>query len=142
MEIHPSPHLETEIAPGKGMRSGKDIKIFGTRDGKFKFGVLICLDYLKEIHRLCQYQNNVKNRVNFIFNPSFNQDIDRFQRHADLHCQDYHVDIIQTNVEKWGGTCIIGVEHKNTIDRFIKEGYRPNDNIIYKLCEANGEMEK
>lgn len=139
-KIHPSPHLESETAPGKGMKSVKDIKIFGTEDGKIKFGVLICLDYLEESYQLYQHQNIGKKGVNFIFNPSFNQNPGRFQRRANSDCENYHVDLIQINVKKYGGTCIIGVEHKDIIKRLINECYRQNDDITYKLCEASGEM--
>jgi tetratricopeptide (TPR) repeat protein/predicted amidohydrolase len=139
-KIHPSPYLESEIAPGKGMKSGKDIKIFGTEDGKIKFGVLICFDYLKESYHLYQHQNNGKKGVNFIFNPSFNPNPERFQRQANVDCENYYLDLIQTNVKKYGGTCIIGVEHKDIIKRLINEGYRQDDDITYKLCEASGEM--
>jgi predicted amidohydrolase len=138
-KIHPS-HHESEIAPGKGMKSGKDIKIFGTEDEKIKFGVLICLDYLVERYQLYQHQNNGKKGVNFILNPSFNQDTKRFQRCANVDCENLHVDLIQTNVKKYGGTCIIGIEHKDIIKRLINEGYRQDDEITYKLCEASGEM--
>jgi len=139
-KIHPSPYLESEIAPGKGMKSGKDIKIFGTEDGKIKFGVLICFDYLKESYQLYQHQNNGKMGVNFIFNPSFNPNPERFQKQGNVDCENYYLDLIQTNVKKYGGTCIIGVEHKDIIKRLINEGYRQDDDITYKLCEASGEM--
>jgi len=138
-KIHPSPTLESEIAPGKGMKPGKDIKIFSTKDGKFKFGVLICLDYLEESYRLYKYRNE-KESINTIFNPSFNPDPGRFQRRADSDCENYHVDLIQVNVKDWGGTCIIGIEHKDIIKRLVNEGYRQNDDIKYKLCEVKGEM--
>jgi tetratricopeptide (TPR) repeat protein len=139
-KINPSPYLETEIARGKGMKSGKDIKIFGTKDRKFTFGVLICLDYLAESYRLYNYESNNVEGVNFIFNPSFNPDPERFQRRADTDCENYHVDIVQTNVSKYGGTCIVGVEHKDVIKRLIDEGYRQNDGTKYKLCESFDEM--
>lgn len=139
-KVHPSPHFESEIATGKGMRSGKNIKIFETEDGKLKFGVLICLDYLEESYQLYRYQNKGNKGVNLIFNPSFNPDPERFQRLANSDCENYYVDIIQTNVKKYGGTCIIGVEHKDIISRLINEGYRQDDDITYKLCEANDEM--
>ncbi|MEW6096681.1 MAG: hypothetical protein AB1567_09170 [bacterium] len=138
-KINPS-YLEQEVEPGKGMKSGKDIKIFMTKDKKFKFGVLVCLDYLVERFRLYQHQSNGKG-VNFIFNPSYNRDTERFQKTADTDCLNYHVDIIQTNAKEYGGTCIIGVEDRDFIRRRLVEGgYRRDDGITYKLCEAKGEM--
>jgi hypothetical protein len=41
---------------------------------------------------------------------------------------------------KYGGTCTIGSENRKMINRLISEGYRQDDSIKYKLCEANGEM--
>lgn len=141
-KINPSPYLEAEISLGKGMNLWKkDIKIFATENGKIKFGVLICIDYLSESHRLYHYENDEIKGVNFIFNPSFNLDVDRFQKRADLDCEDYPVDIMQTNVMKYGGTCIIGVEYERYLNRLIDEGYKPGeDSIKYKLCQADGEM--
>ena len=116
------------------MKSGADIKIFETEDKKIKFGVLICIDYLKINNQ------TLKEKVQFIFNPTFNQDVKRFQKQADLDCQDFQVDLLQVNATKYGGTCVIGIDHKNVIQRLVKEGFRQDDGIDYKLCEANNEM--
>jgi len=138
-KICPS-YFEGDVEPGKGMKSGNDIKIFRTNDNKFKFVVLVCLDYLNNKHLLYQHQSNGEG-VNFIFNPSFNKDTERFQKTADTDCVNYNVDLIQTNVKEYGGTCIIGVEDKEFIKvRLINGGYRKDDGITYKLCEADGEM--
>jgi tetratricopeptide (TPR) repeat protein/predicted amidohydrolase len=139
-KLNPSPSFECEISSGKGMRSGDVINIFGTEDGKFRFVVLICIDYLMEGHRLFQYESKGVKGINVIFNPSFNQDTKRFQKTADVDCLNHKVDVIQINAKKFGGTCIIGVEHKKVIERLINEGYRINDTIDYKLCEAKEEM--
>lgn len=133
-KIHPAPYFEGEIEPGKGMKPGKDIKIFETENKKFRFGVLICIDYLCESHH---YKDK---GVNFIFIPSFNPHTERFQKFADSYCTNNHVDLMLTNVKEYGGTCIIGVEHEAFIQRLINEGYRENDNIEYKLYESRGEM--
>jgi tetratricopeptide (TPR) repeat protein/predicted amidohydrolase len=135
-KIHPSPQLESRIAPGKGMNSGKDIKIFKTIDKKFSFSVLICMDYLRESWRL-HHQLDERDRVNIIFNPQFNSDVSRFQRLADTECENYHTNIMQINVTNYGGTCIIGIEDKKIISRFISEGFRNDDSITYKICEVN-----
>jgi tetratricopeptide (TPR) repeat protein len=134
-KIHPSPQLESRIAPGKGMNSGKDIKIFKTIDKKFSFSVLICMDYLRESWRL-HHQLDEGDRVNMIFNPQFNSDVGRFQRLANTECENYHTDIMQINVTNYGGTCIIGIEDKKIISRFISEGFRNDDSINYKICEV------
>lgn len=137
-KINPSPYFEYTIAPNKGMSSGNQIKLFNLK--KSKFSVLICLDYLKESNNLCGLSGNNENDIKFIFNPSCNSDVKRFQRRANSDCENYHMDILQVNIKKYGGTCIIGIEHKNYIDRMINEGYRMDDDINYKICEANDEM--
>jgi len=141
-KICPS-YLERDVEPGKGMKSGNDIKIFRTNDNKFKFVVLVCLDYSDSSgnkYLLYQRQRDGEG-INFIFIPSHNEDIDGFQKTADTDCVNYKVDLIQTNVKEYGGTCIIGVEDKDFIEmRLINDGYRKKDGIKYKLCEAEGEM--
>ena len=139
-KINPSPHFEIELELGKGMKTGEDIKIFGTKDGVFKFGVLICIDFLREGKILYDYKDEFNKGLNFIFNPSFNPETKRFQRNANSDCENYYVDIIQVNAKEHGGSCIIGVEHKNVIKRLASEGYREKDDVTYKLCEAKGEM--
>jgi predicted amidohydrolase len=142
-KIHPSPHFETEIILGKKMKKGTEIKIFRTEDGKFSFGVLICLDYVEESYKLCQYKRDGERCINLIFNPSYNPDPLRFQTLANSHCTNYHVDTLQTNIvknrNKYGGTCIIGLEHKDNLKRLEEEGIKPTDDITYKLYEAEGE---
>jgi len=41
---------------------------------------------------------------------------------------------------KYGGTCIIGKEHKILLDRLRNNRLKPEDDIKYKLCQADGEM--
>ena len=139
-KINPSPHLEIPIAPGKGMIQGNDIKIFNIKNKRIRFVVLICMDYLKESWRL--YNQIGKNeRVNIIFNPQFNSDVGRFQRLANSECENHFIDIMQINVKEYGGTCVIGREHKDIIKRFISEGYREKDEITYKICEVKRNEE-
>lgn len=143
-KIHPSFRYEEEIKKGEGMKSWKNIKIFATEDGKVKIGVLICIDYLHENNELYNYEDENMKGINYLFVPSFNSDIERFQKQADLDCVNHHVDIMQTNAMNYGGTCIVGVvdkEGKNsTLERLVAEGVKPDDNITYKLCQAESEM--
>lgn len=131
-KINPSPYFESEIG-GKGMMPGNELKIFTAKD--FRFTVLICLDYLKESDRFYAISDKGKKYVNFIFNPSYNPNVGRFQRRANSDCENYHIDLIQTNAKEYGGTCIIGVEHKNLVDRSINEGYREKDESFIKFVK-------
>lgn len=139
-KINPSPYDETEIIPNKGMKCGNDIKIFSTKDNQFRFAVLICWDFIVESNKLYLLNYDSDRYLHSVFNPSYNSDKDRFQRKADTDCENYRVDLMQVNVNKYGGTCIIGVEHKNTVKRLKNEGCRPDDSVRFKLCEAAGEM--
>ena len=103
------------------------------------------MDYIEENRRFKSNQDKKNGRINFIFNPCFNNDVKGFQKDADQLCKYFHVDTLQTNVKEYngvdyGGTSVIGVENRNVIKRLISEGYRQDDQIEYKLCEANGEM--
>lgn len=138
-KINPSPNYETEVIPKKFMKPGNDIKVFFSAKNNFRFVVLICWDYIIESNKLYLYDNG-HSSINFIFNPSYNPDKDRFQRKADSDCENYHIDLVQVNAKTFGGSCIIGIENKNVIHRLKLEGCRQKDNFVYKLCEANGEM--
>ena len=136
-KIHPSPNFETEIIAGKKMKCGDEIIVFTTKNKKLRFGVLICMDYIHEGRELCG------EKINFIFNPSYNSDPRRFQKDADVNCENFHVDTFMANVikrdTKFGGTCVIGLEHKDNLNRLKEEGIKPDDGIDYKLCEINDE---
>ncbi len=143
-KINPSPDIEEEIEPGRGMKRGNEILIFQTRFGKFT--TLICLDYMKEVHHIIYNQDKEKSNIDFIINPSCNRDVINYQERANQDCQVENFPyIIQVNVlvksgKKCGGTCIIGMEHDSAISRYESEGYRPtNDAIRYKLLQAEGE---
>ena len=68
-----------------------------------------------------------------------------FQKLGDQVCQDDNYPyILQSNAltvlkQKAGGTCIIGTDHSNAMDRYSWEGLKPPDNIEYKMIEAQGE---
>jgi len=142
-KLHPAPTLETEIISGKGMVCGTDVKVFTTQDKTLRFGVLICLDYLEEIHKLCNYERDGKRGVNLVFNPCYNPNPHRIQSLATSVCENYHIDTLQANRteerDEYGGTCIIGRENKDNLSRLKSEGLKPDDDITYKLCEAKGE---
>ena len=143
-KLHPSPYHEQELIAGRYMKPGNDIKIFTSSDNRFRFVVLICIDYIEEHKRFVPLSKD-ENNINLIINPSLNPDIHEFQNLASSNSKFYHIDWMATNIKKhdgkdYGGTCFIGVENKTAIDILIKEGCRQKDSISYKLCEANGEM--
>jgi predicted amidohydrolase len=144
-KINPSPDIEEEVGPGRGMNRGKEVLVFQTRFGKF--ATLICLDYIKAVHHILYSQDEEKKNVDFIINPSCNRDVVNYQERANQDCQAGNFPyILQVNVltiggKKCGGTCIIGTEHDSALSRYEGEGYRPiGDTIRYKLLQAEGEM--
>jgi len=144
-KIHPSPNAEEEVESARGMKRGKDILVFDTKFGKFV--VLICLDYRNEAYRILHHKKKEISNVDFIINPCHNSDVANFQAKANQDCQEGNYPyVLQTNYwsvkeGKPGGTCIVGMDHKNAIKRYEEESYRPqNDPVTYKLLEAHDEM--
>ena len=40
----------------------------------------------------------------------------------------------------YGGSCIIGKEHKDILKKLRDDGLKPKDDIKYKLCQLDGEI--
>ena len=135
----PSP-IENPETTGRGMKSGNIIYIFQTKCGRFS--VLTCIDYTKHSRRVCEYEEG--NCVDFIINPSYDKNIFRFQSRCNSDCEDYDINVIQVNKSpdngKYGGTCIIGKEHDDILNKLINDGFKPKDDIKYKLFQLNCEM--
>ena len=133
----PSP-IENPETTGRGMKSGNIIYIFQTKCGRFS--VLTCIDYTKHSRRVCEYENN---GIDFIINPSCDKNIFRFQSRCNSDCEDYDINVIQVNKapdnDKYGGTCIIGKEHDDILYKLINDGFKPEDDIKYKLFQINIE---
>jgi len=138
----PSPGFEKKIS-GRGMKCGRKNFVFQTRYGKFV--VLICFDYQRLVSRILDASDEKIRSVDFIIVPEYNKDIDTFQTQADADCRKNPFPyILQVNAVKIenveiGGTCIFGMEHKNFLDRYENDGFRPTGDK-YKLIEAKGEM--
>jgi hypothetical protein len=130
-KVHPSLFESTKLA-GWGMKPGETIFIFQTRYGKIS--VLLCIDYTTYSHKLYGY------RPDIVLNPCYDERILRFQERASLDARDYEFFVIQANRAKYGETCIIGKEHRLQLDRLRCDGFKPDDQITYKLCQATGEM--
>ncbi|MGD2072199.1 MAG: tetratricopeptide repeat protein, partial [Candidatus Thorarchaeota archaeon] len=142
-KINPSPQFETEIVQGMKMKKGKKIFALKTKCGTF--AVLICIDYLKEGHRIVFNSNKEIRSVDFIIVPTYNEAKERFQKKGDVDCQEgSHPYILQVNPwriedKEVGGTCVIGTEHKGALKRYKDTGLKPDDDIQYKLIEPQEE---
>jgi hypothetical protein len=139
-KCHPSPVFEED-----GMKQGTEILVFQTKCGKIS--VLTCIDF--------DYEHNgvYEHDVNIILNPRCDIDRDytfqKIDRDIDLpDGSNAPAFILQVNAARveWGedkgggGTCIIGYEKRQRLERYKREGLRPEDGIKYKICQAKGEM--
>ena len=140
-KYYPSPYENPRIT-GRGMKSGNVLYVFQTKCGIFS--VMTCSDYTAQSYRVCKYVCKNGKKIDFIINPCCDENILRFQPRCNSDCEDYDIDIIQVNKAprngKYGETCIIGKEHQIILNRLIDEGYKPLDNIKYKLFHLNLEM--
>ena len=142
-KINPSPEFETEIIHGIKMKQGKKIFVFQTMCGVF--AVLICIDYMEEIHRILRNQDEKIKNIDFIIVPEYNKSVEWFQKQGDLDCQKGDCPyVIQVNSwkikeEEVGGTCIIGTEHRDALERYKTMRLKPDDSITYKLIESKKE---
>ena len=87
-KLHPSPYHEQELIAGRYMKPGNDIKIFTSSDNRFRFVVLICIDYIEEHKRFVPLSKD-ENNINLIINPSLNPDISEFQNLASSNSKFY-----------------------------------------------------
>lgn len=144
-KITPSPHEESDTGTGRCMKSGREILVFQTKFGRI--AVLICMDFLNEVHKIVYNSDAQKNSVDFIIVPSRNTAVELFQKRGDLVCQEDHLPYVLqinavniTEADEAGGTCIIGMDHIGALRRYREENWKPDDDIKYKLFEASGEM--
>ena len=137
----PSPFQSCETT-GRGMNPGNTIYILQTACGRFS--VLTCIDYADQSYRVCRYSEYGINGVDFIVNPCYDSNILRFQSRCNSDCEDNGVTVLQINRApengKFGETCIIAKEHETILERLQLEGFKPKDNIKYKLFRAEQEM--
>ena len=139
-KCYPSPYENPKLTE-RGMKSGNVLYIFETKCGIFS--VLTCSDYTSQSHRICRHTSENRKKVDFIINPCYDRNILRFQPRCNSDCEDYNIDIIQTNRapknSEYGETCIIGKEHQIMLEKLNEEGYKPSDNIRYKLFHLHLE---
>ena len=143
-KINPSPQFETEVIHGRKMKKGKKIFVFQTKCGSF--AVLICMDYLKEAHHILSNSDEKIRNIDFLIIPGYNKDVNRFQKQGDIHCltENSYPYVLQVNSWKVfdkeaGGTCVIGAEHKDALNRYKMDKLKPDDPIEYKLIETDRE---
>lgn len=126
-KINPSPHLEQEFS-GRCMKKGRKILTFQTKYGRFV--VLVCFDFKEELHKVVHNPDEKLCSLDFIIVPAYNRSVKLFQKLGDYACQeDNYPYILQSNALKLqsdeaGGTCIIGTDHKNAMDRYTWEARR------------------
>jgi tetratricopeptide (TPR) repeat protein len=142
-KINPSPHFEKEVRKGRCMKKGKSILVFQTKCGKL--AILVCMDYIEEIHRILHSSDERVKNVDFIIVPEYNVDVNLFQEQANQDCRKANFPyIVQANAwrvfeQEVGGTCVIGVDHKSALKRYRMERLKPDDSVEFKLYEAKGE---
>ena len=140
-KANPSPNIEKKLG-NRGMKQGKANFVFQTEYGRFV--VLICIDYRKEVSKILDNTDEKIKNVDFIIVPEYNEDIKKFQEQANSDCnKEPYPYILQVNKSinnVKGGTCVIGTEHTDALQRYTNDGYRASDEIEYKLIEAKGEM--
>jgi predicted amidohydrolase len=142
-KINPSPHFEKEVRKGRCMKKGKSIFVFQTKYGKL--AILVCMDYIEEIHRILHSSDERVKNVDFIIVPEYNIDVNLFQEQANQDCRKANFPyVVQVNAlrvfeQEVGGTCVIGVDHKSALKRYRMERLKPDDSIEFKLYETKGE---
>jgi predicted amidohydrolase len=125
MKIKPS-ESENPIITGIGMVSGDKIYIYETKFGKIS--ILICRDFGNFIE-------NLSNKIDILFVPSYNENIDRFEEIAHTYVQNHPSYIIISNSAIFGGTSIFGQIDKVHFSQLVQAGCKENESNTYKLCE-------
>lgn len=114
------------------MISGESLNIYETRYGTFS--VLICRDFPVHAHRL-------RNLVDVVFVPSYNDKIKRFYSDAHAHVQNSPSYVIISNSSKYGGTSIFGIMHNAILNQLVEVEYKKNNDNTYNLCEIENGRE-
>jgi len=142
-----------EEGNGGGLKQGNKALVLKTRYGIIS--VLTCIDFDYEYNRISKYVNDrYGNPLDLIINPRFDVDNDyTFQVNSSLAMalpdgSRNHTFILHINGKnvEWGkkkgggGTAIICNEHGHRIEKYIRDGIRPQDKIDYKIYEARNEM--
>jgi len=136
-KVNPSSFERIEIQ-GKKMEPGKFIYLYQTSCGFFS--VLTCIDFERVIHSII----SSREKIDFIINPCFDEQIVRFQRLANTICENNEITIIQVNRSeddsgKFGHSGILSREHDTIITRLTMQKMRDNEDPKYLLAKTNAE---
>ncbi|MGB7571996.1 MAG: hypothetical protein WBL87_09595, partial [Methanothrix sp.] len=77
----------------------------------------------------------LSNKIDFLFVPSYNENICRFEDLAHTHVQNHPSYIIISNSAIYGGTSIFGQIDKVHFNQLVQAGFKEKDSDTYKLCE-------
>lgn len=136
LKINPSIFEGIQTPNGK-MKSGKFVYIYETELGRFS--VLTCIDFANIIHSL------TVEKPDFVINPCYDPQIQRFQKDADVICRNHEITIIQANRtknndhSKYGRSSIFSKEHQDAISRYTVDGLRENEDPDYLIAKIQNE---
>lgn len=137
-KFSPSPD-ERGIVHGEEMKSGKVVYVYKTDIGTFS--TLTCVDYAElSRHILAQ----TKSKLDFIVNPSYDDNITRFQAQCNTDTENQDLTIIQVNRAedqngKYGKSSIFCKEHRKFIDLFTSKCFRDPCDDKYLLIKLRNE---
>jgi predicted amidohydrolase len=136
-KVNPSSFERIEIQ-GQRMVPGKFIYLYQTSCGFFT--VLTCIDFEQVIHSII----SAREKIDFIVNPCYDEQIVRFQRLANTICENNEITIIQVNRSedssgKFGHSGILSREHDTIIARLTMQKMRDDQDPKYLLAKTNDE---
>jgi len=131
LKIKPS-EFETDQVTEIGMVSGEKLIIYKTVLGSFS--VLICRDF-------GNYIDELKNKVDIIFVPSYNESPNRFEEIAHNCVQNTPLYIIISNASSFGDTSIFGQLDKTHSKKLIQKGCKETIDLPFKLCSIEKDEE-
>jgi predicted amidohydrolase len=130
LKIKPSASEEEIYA--KRMVPGESVNIYESKFGTF--AVLICRDFP-------HYVRYLRNKVDIIFVPSSNKELENFYSAAQDHVIHSPSYVIISNSSQYGGTSLFGIEDRRIFDQLVEAGYKSKNDNTYNLCEFKKEKE-
>lgn len=142
-KVKASPY-ERSPMDNTGLTEGDSIAVIESNFGTF--GILICSDFLEETIRNLIY--NYEKELDFLFIISCNSNSRRFHEMMSTDCENskkglyicYCNSIASLGgYEADGKTAIFGVMHSMYLNHLKTAGLKPNDGVLYKVCEIEEE---
>jgi len=130
LKIKPSASEEGIYA--KRMVPGESVNIYESKFGTF--AVLICRDFP-------HYVRYLRNKVDIIFVPSYNKELENFYSAAQDHVIHSPSYVVISNSSQYGGTSLFGIEDNRIFDQLVEAGYKSKNDNTYNLCEFKKEKE-